>query len=121
MRTKKQYEKMLSENPNTTIGVTLGADMVYAARHDVIHRAEAHGMDEWRTIVRDLKSTYGECLSVDEVRTEMGAPVKHPFTVVLDAADYERLSALAKRDGYKTAQLARLIIERAVRRKDVKK
>ena len=52
---------------------------------------------------------------------EMGKPAKRAFTIVLDVSDYERLSALAKRDGYKTAQLARLIIERAVRRKDVKK
>ena len=71
MRTKKHYEKMLSENPNANIGFTLAADMIYAARHDVIHRSEAHQSDEWRTIARNLKSRYGENLSVDEVRHEM--------------------------------------------------
>lgn len=75
MRTKKHYEKMLIENPNTSIGFTLAADMVFAARHDIINRAEAHGSDEWRTIARNLKSLYGENLTVDDVRHEM-SPVK---------------------------------------------
>ncbi len=75
MRTKKHYEKMLTENPNATIGFTLAADMVFATRHDVINRAEAHGGDEWRTIARNLKSQYGESLNVDEVRHEI-SPVK---------------------------------------------
>ncbi len=71
MRTKKHYEKMLSENPNTTIGFTLAADMVYAARHEIIHRSEAHDTDEWRTIARNLKSRYGENLTVEQVRSEI--------------------------------------------------
>ena len=75
MRTKKHYENLLSNNPNTTIGFTLAADMVFAARHEIIHRAEAHGTDEWRTIARNLKSKYGENLTVDDVRHEM-SPVK---------------------------------------------
>ncbi len=75
MRTKRHYEKMLTENPNTTIGFTLAADMVFAARHDIIHRADDHGTDEWRTIARNLKSRYGENLTVDDVRHEM-SPVK---------------------------------------------
>lgn len=71
MRTKKHYEDSLDKNPNASVGFTLAADMVYAARHDVIHRAEAHGGDEWRTIALNLKSKYGENLTVDEVRHEM--------------------------------------------------
>ncbi len=71
MRTRKHYEKMLLANPATTIGFTLAADMVYAGRHDVIARAEAHGSDEWRGIARNLKSRYGESLSVDQVRHEI--------------------------------------------------
>jgi len=62
---------MLKNNPNTNSGFTLAADMVFAARHDIINRAEAHGTDEWRTIARNLKSKYGEVLNVDEVRHEM--------------------------------------------------
>jgi len=75
MRTKRHYEKMLSENPDTSIGFTLAADMVFVARHDVIHRADDRGDDEWRTIARNLKSRYGENLTVDQVRHEM-SPVK---------------------------------------------
>jgi hypothetical protein len=72
MRTKKHYEDMLSKNPLTSIGFTLAADMVYAARHDVIHRADAHGGDEWKNIARLLKQKYGENLTVDQVRLEGG-------------------------------------------------
>lgn len=71
MRTLAHYQKMLSGNPSATIGFTLAADMVFAARHDIINRAEAHSTDEWKNIARNLKSQYGENLSVDEVQTEM--------------------------------------------------
>lgn len=75
MRTIAHYKKMLAENPGSSIGFTLAADMIYAARHDVINRPEAHGTDEWKTIARNLKSRYGENLTVDEVRYEM-SPTK---------------------------------------------
>jgi DNA-binding CsgD family transcriptional regulator len=75
MRTRRHYEKMLAENPGTTIGFTLAADMVYAARHDIIKRSEARSGDEWKNIARNLKSKYGEALTVDEVHAEM-SPVK---------------------------------------------
>ena len=71
MRTKRHYEKMLAENPNTSIGFTLASDMIYAARHDVINRADAHAADEWRDIARTLKQRYGENLSVNQIRHEM--------------------------------------------------
>ena len=71
MRTRKHYETMLESNPGTTIGFTLAADMIYAARHGRIKRSEAHGSDEWKTIARNLKSRYGENLTVDNVRAEM--------------------------------------------------
>jgi len=75
MRTLTHYQKILSGNPDTTIGFTLAADMIYAARHGMIKRSEAHGSDEWKTIARNLKARYGESLSVDEVRSEM-SPAK---------------------------------------------
>jgi hypothetical protein len=71
MRTKKHYEKMLSENPNTTVNFTLAADMIYAARHNFINRSEAHSGDEWRTIARNLKSRYGENLTVGQIWHEI--------------------------------------------------
>ncbi len=75
MRAHTHYQKMLSDNPDATIGFSLAADMVYAARHNVINRAEAHGQDEWKTIARNLKSRYGENLTVEQVLSEM-APAK---------------------------------------------
>jgi hypothetical protein len=75
MRTLTHYQKMLTDNPDTTIGFTLAADMIYAARHGEIKRSEARGGDEWRTIAKNLKREYGESLSVDEVRSEM-SPAK---------------------------------------------
>jgi hypothetical protein len=75
MRTKKHYEKLLSDNPNTTIGFTLAADMVYAARHNVINRAEDHQSDEWKKIARMLKRKYGEALTGGDVGSEM-SPIK---------------------------------------------
>lgn len=70
MRTKKHYENMLDQNPNASVGFTLAADMVFAARHGSIKRGDDHGGDEWRTIARNLKSRYGENLTVDDVRKE---------------------------------------------------
>jgi hypothetical protein len=75
MRTKQHYERMLTENPNTSIGFTLAAEMVYAARHDGIHRSVARLTDEWRNIARTLKGRYGESLTVDQVRHEMSPVV----------------------------------------------
>ena len=33
MRTKKHYENLLNQNPNTTVGFTLAAQAVYAAKN----------------------------------------------------------------------------------------
>jgi len=82
MRNKKHYESLLSSNPNTTIGFSLAADMIYAAGHDIINRAEAHGGEEWREIARSLKRKYGENLNVDEVRREM-ASVQSPLSSII--------------------------------------
>lgn len=97
MRTKKHYEKMLSENSNTTIGFTLAADMVFAARHDSIKRGDDHGGDEWRTIARNLKSKYGEALSVDQVRHEM-SPIK-TAAAALGRIKSERKAASSRDNG----------------------
>ena len=97
MRTKKHYEKMLTENPNTSIGYTLAADMVFASRHDVINRADDHGGDEWKNIARNLKSRYGEALSVDQVRHEM-SPVK-AAAAALGRVKSERKSQTSRDNG----------------------
>jgi hypothetical protein len=70
MRNKAHYQKMLEQNPNASVGFTLAAAMVYAARFGVCE-AEHHSTDEWKTIARDLKARYGETLTPDEARAEM--------------------------------------------------
>ena len=99
MRTQKHYENMLKNNPNASVGFTLAADMVFAARHDVIHRAEDHGGDEWRTIARNLKSRYGENLTVDQVRHEM-SPTK-TAAAALGRVKSPRKSASSRANGAK--------------------
>jgi len=99
MRTKKHYEKMLSDNPNMTIGFTLAADMVLAARHGQIDTPNVHGGDEWRTIARNLKSRYGENLTVDEVCHEM-SPVKSA-AAALGRIKSPRKTASSRQNGKK--------------------
>jgi hypothetical protein len=103
MRTKQHYEKILSDNPDTTIGFSLAADMVYAARHDVINRAEAHSGDEWRGIARNLKNLYGDSLTVDQVRHEI-SPIKSAAAVMGrkgGKSRSERKQAAARENGKK--------------------
>lgn len=99
MRTKKHYEGMLDKNPNASVGFTLAADMVYAARHDVINRAEAHGGDEWKTIARMLKSKYGETLAGDQVRHEM-SPIKSA-AAAMGRVKSERKATSSRENGRK--------------------
>lgn len=70
MRNEQHYRRMLEQNANASIGFTLAAAMVYAARYGVCE-AEHHGTDEFKNIARLLKSKYGENLSADDVTAEM--------------------------------------------------
>lgn len=45
----------------------------------------------------------------------MPKPKKIPFTIQLDEADYKRLEALAKKEARPRAQMARLLILRALK------
>jgi hypothetical protein len=99
MRTKKHYEKLLEENPKTTIGFLLAADMVFAARHGIINRAEAHGGDEWKTIARNLKFKYGENLTVEQAHHEMSPIIT--AAAELGSIKSERKSASSRNNGLK--------------------
>lgn len=70
MRDITHYAHILEQNPNASVGFTLAAAAVYAARFGVCE-AEDHASEKWKSIARRLKSTYGETLTVDEVRNEM--------------------------------------------------
>lgn len=95
MRTKKHYEKMLSENPNTTIGFTLAADMVFAAVNGQCDVSD-HIEQSWRDIARRLKNKYGENLSVDEVRAEM---IKRPAAAALGSIKSPKKAASSRENG----------------------
>jgi len=97
MRTKKHYEDILSKNPNASVGFTLAADMVYAARHGSIKRGDDHGGDEWKNIARMLKQKYGENLTGDQVRHEM-APLK-TAAAALGRIKSERKAASSRDNG----------------------
>ena len=72
MRNRAHYERMLSENPGSTVGVQLAARAVYAARHgdaDAALAGEEH--DVLREMTRDLIRRYGQDLTVQQLRREM--------------------------------------------------
>lgn len=71
MRNQTHYLNLLSHNPTAQVGFTLAASAVYAARHGVCEN-EHRSTDEWADIARDLKSRYGENLTTDQTRNEMG-------------------------------------------------
>lgn len=71
-RDKQHYENLLAKNPNATIGFTLAAQAVYAARNGVFDaNAEGHNYEAFRAIARGLKMKYGENLTIEQVRNEM--------------------------------------------------
>ncbi len=70
MRDAKHYRNLLKSNPSASVGFTLAASAVYAARFGICE-AEHHSTDEWKTIARQLKADYGDQLTADEVRSEM--------------------------------------------------
>ena len=69
-RTKLHYQQMLANNPNATIGHTLAAYMILAARNGLVFFEKDD--DAVRAIARRLKAEYGEELSPDIVKEEMG-------------------------------------------------
>lgn len=72
MRTRKHYETMLENNPDTTWGLSLATKAVYAAKHGIFdHNASAYIHDEYRAIYLRLQKKYGEALNPDDVRNEM--------------------------------------------------
>ena len=67
---EQHYRRMLEQNPNASVGFSLAAAMVYAARYGECE-SEHHSTNEFRAIARRLKSEYGENLTTDEVSEEM--------------------------------------------------
>jgi hypothetical protein len=75
MRNAEHYRDLLDRNPNASIGFSLAAAAVYAARFGVCE-TEDRGTPEFREIALCLKSRYGETLTPDEIRLEMKSDVE---------------------------------------------
>jgi len=83
MGTRKHYEKMLAGNPDASIGFTLAAQAVYAAKNGIFDaNSPDHNDAEYRKIARDLKTRHGENLGADDVRAEMIA-IAEPMTEMI--------------------------------------
>jgi len=68
MKDRAHYQRMLDENGNATVGYTLAARMVCSLPNVELPH------DHWkvRDTARWLRARYGEVLTLDEVRMEMG-------------------------------------------------
>jgi len=74
IRTKLHYERMLANNRFATVGHTLAAYMIVAARRGLV---DFDGdREEVAEISRRLRAEYGETLNLDEVKREMGLAAK---------------------------------------------
>jgi hypothetical protein len=85
MRNKKHYENLLNQNPNASVGFSLAAQAVYAAKYGNYpgpNESDGTDVSAWKSITRELKSKYGENLTVDDVRAEMVA-VTEPTTELI--------------------------------------
>lgn len=112
MRTKHHYESMLDKNPDASIGFTLAADMIYAARHGAV-TPEDRGTDEWKNIARMLKKRYGENLTVEKVRHEM-SPTKTAAAILGrrgGSVKSERKTAAVRENAKKGGRPPRMIDE----------
>lgn len=94
MRTKQHYIDLLDKNPNTTVGFTLAAQAVYAAKNGSFDSDT--GDNAYRKIARSLKQKYGENLTVEQVKTEMeGQPEMKQFPVILPADMHETVRRIS--------------------------
>lgn len=98
MRDARHYYRLLDQNPSASVGFTLAAAAVYAARYGVCEPAQ-HGTDEWRQIALKLKSDYGENLSTDEVRAEMKAAEQSAAASALGSIRTQKKSAASRANG----------------------
>lgn len=98
MRNEQHYRNMLAQNQNTSIGFTLAADMVYAARYGMLE-PEHHSTEEWKTIARRLKSDYGETLDPDQVSAEMDRANRSAAASALGSIRSDRKSQSSAHNG----------------------
>lgn len=71
MRDAAHYRRMMMENPDASVGVSLAAAAVYSARYGACEASDR--TDEYREIVRTLKRAYGETMDAQTVLEAMDA------------------------------------------------
>lgn len=98
MRDERHYRRMLEQNQSASIGFTLAAAMVYAARYGACEPAD-HATDEWKSIARNLKSKYGEQLDHDEVESEMDIASRSAAAAQLGSMTSERKAKSSAANG----------------------
>ena len=70
MRDKQHYQSMLEASKDASIGCSLAASAVYAARFGICEDSY-HGTKEYNEINRDLLMRFGDNLTASEVIGEM--------------------------------------------------
>ena len=70
VKKREHYLRMLEDNEDAGIGVSLAAYMVVSQPNIRLALAESV-LDEWRSVVRKLKAQYGEVLTAKQVLAEM--------------------------------------------------
>jgi len=71
VKSREHYLQLLENNKGASVGHTLAAYMV-VSRPGEKWALDGELLGEWRATSRYLKATYGETLTPDEVRREMG-------------------------------------------------
>lgn len=113
MRDKKHFLRLLNDNPNASVGFSLAAAAIFAARNGTCEPND-HSTTEWKAIARRLRATYGENLAVDEVLAEMDAPsdederrTEDLTRVRLTPSERAQLDELVKASGLNESEFVR--------------
>lgn len=107
MRDARHYRRLLDQNDSASIGFTLAAAAVYAARYGQCE-ADDHATEEWKQIARHLKADYGENLTTDEVRAEMGVAEQSAAASTLGSITSERKAASSRANANKPPKSGKL-------------
>lgn len=98
MRNEQHYRNVLEQNPNASVGFSLAACMVYAARYGSCDD-EQRSSEEWKTIARRLKSEYGENLEPEQVSAEMNGANRSAAATALRAIPSDKRSDASRANG----------------------
>lgn len=100
MRDERHYRNLLVSNPNASVGFTLAAAAVYAARYGYCE-AEQHASSEYRNFARKLRDKYGEQLTVSEVFQCMDDAARSAAAAAMGSVKSERKASTSAANGRK--------------------